>query len=491
MKSLIQKFAVTTCVVALLAMACSSLSAEEPGLYPLRTEPDGKYVYIDVSGQVVFKIDSDLGESFSQGFAAVNEAYSWHFIDKTGKRAFAQNYLEIRAFSEGLAAVKIGDLWGYIDLNGKTAIEAKFDQAYRFSEGLACVMANDPDDGLPRYGYVDKTGKYVIEPFLHSLDNQFFSPPGEFSEGLAAAWLPLNNDNDCMVGYINKEGKIAIAPKYTIGGKFVDGLAPVSIMTHPEEAPTGFIDKSGNFVIPQKFSMASHFSEGLAPAATFEPEYVEPRTWGFINSKGEWVIKPVYELTENFAGGLARAYYQLADCNEIYIKKDNSVVANSSTLSGKKATAPGTYKLRIEMVDASSSLPPINNIYYGPNKLIDGDIKSAWVENAKGNGQGEWVSFSFESPVEIHSIDIYNGYQKPATEKRDPFTRNSSVAAVRITCGSKTSEHKLKNERGAQTINLEPVVTETVKIEILEVHENKGDLDCCISEVEFTGRIAP
>lgn len=489
MKLLMQKIAATICGAALLI--CSSLLAEEPGLYPLRTEPDGKHVYIDTSGQVMFNIDSTLCEKFSQGFAAVNDSDSWYFIDKTGKKAFGRDYDEVMAFSEGLAAVKIDDLWGYIDLNGKMAIAAKFSRAYRFSEGLACVLSDDPTDGLARYGYIDKDGKYVIKPFLRSLDNQYFSTPGEFSEGLAAAWLPLNNDGDYMVGYINKEGKTAIAPKYTVAGKFVNDLAPACVMTHIEAAPTGFIDKSGNFVIPQKFSMASHFSEGLAPASTFDPEYEEPEMWGFINNKGEWAIKPSYELTENFSGGLARVYDQLVSSGEIYIKKDGSVVANSSMLTGKKAGTTGVYDLEVKSVKASSTLPPTKNISYKPENLIDGDLKTAWVENAKNSGQGEWLSFSFEEPVEIHSIDIYNGYQKPATKTRDPFTANSSVASIRITCGNKTFEHKLKNERGAQTINLEPVVTAAVKIEILEVHENKGDLDCCISEIEFTGRIAP
>ena len=472
-------------------LVTSFAAAEESGLYPLRTEPDGNHVYIDSKGTVKFAVTSTLTEEFSQGFAAVCESDSWHFIDITGKKAFGKDFDEVRAFSEGLAAVKTGELWGYIDLTGKMVIEAKFARAFKFSEGLACVMIGDPADGSARYGYIDSTGKYVIEPFLRCLDNQYFSSPGEFSDGLAAAWLPLNNDGDHMVGYINKEGKTAIAPKFTVAGKFVDGLAPASILLHDEAPPTGFIDKSGNFVIPQKFSQAFHFSEELAPASTFDPKYEEPEMWGFIDRKGEWAIKPSYEMAEHFVGGLARVYDQLSSGGEFYIKKDGSIVTNSTLIAGKKAVTTSVYKLKVKSVSASSVLPKAKNITYKPENVLDGDHGTAWVEGSKSEGVGEWLSFTFAQPVEIHAVDIWNGYQKAATAKRDPFKVNQSVAKIRITQNGKSSEHELKDERGAQTINLDGAVTSSVKIEILAVHESKADTDCCLSEVEFTGRVVP
>lgn len=489
MNSFCRKLAAALCAAALLA--CSNLSAEEPTLYPMRIEPDGKHVYIDNTGKVAFSIDKLLTEEFSQGFAAVCDSDVWHFIDKTGKKAFGRDFEEVKAFSEGLAAVKTEGLWGYINLTGKMVIEPKFSRAFRFSEGLACVMTGDPADGSARYGYIDNTGKYAIAPFLRCLDNQYFDSPGEFSEGLAAAWLPLNEDGDYMVGYINKEGKTAIAPKFTTAGKFVGGLAPVCILMHDEAPPTGFIDKNGNFVIQQAFSQAFHFSEGLAPASTFDPKYEEPEMWGFIDTKGKWVIKPVYEMAEHFVGGIARVYDQLSSGGEVYIKKDGSIVANSSMLQGKAADTTGVYKLDVKSVKASSVLPATKNINYKPENVLDGDIATAWVEGAKSSGTGEWLEFKFAKPVEIHSIDIYNGYQKPATSKRDPFKVNQSVARLRISYAGKNSEHPIKDERGAQTIKLDGAVTSSLKLEILAVHENKGDPDCCISEVEFTGRLAP
>ena len=64
----------------------------------------------------------------------------------------------VRLFSEGLAHVWIGDKEGYIDKTGKMVIESQGDWAWEFSEGLACVAI----DG--KWGYIDKTGKMMIEP---------------------------------------------------------------------------------------------------------------------------------------------------------------------------------------------------------------------------------------------------------------------------------------------------------------------------------------
>jgi hypothetical protein len=50
----------------------------------------------------------------------------------------------------------------YIDKTGKIVIQPKFDAAEDFSSGLAQVRIGDWETG--KYGYIDKTGKYVWKP---------------------------------------------------------------------------------------------------------------------------------------------------------------------------------------------------------------------------------------------------------------------------------------------------------------------------------------
>jgi hypothetical protein len=64
-----------------------------------------------------------------------------------------------------------GKKWGYIDKSGKIVIEPQFDWALHFTEGLAAVKVKG------KYGFLDQTGKMVIQPQYHEARN--------LSEGLA------------------------------------------------------------------------------------------------------------------------------------------------------------------------------------------------------------------------------------------------------------------------------------------------------------------
>ncbi len=87
---------------------------------------------------------------------------------------------EVTSFHEGLAAVKKGNQWGFIDASGKIVINFRDDlvankdadtsvlgingvQYPHFKDGL-CLIKVLNDEGIPRYGFIDTTGKTVVEP---------------------------------------------------------------------------------------------------------------------------------------------------------------------------------------------------------------------------------------------------------------------------------------------------------------------------------------
>jgi hypothetical protein len=72
-------------------------------------------------------------------------------------------------FHEGLAAVSVGDKWGYIDKTGKFVINPQYDSALQFENGIAEVglkVPRKPDSIMDdyQYGYIDRTGKYIWQP---------------------------------------------------------------------------------------------------------------------------------------------------------------------------------------------------------------------------------------------------------------------------------------------------------------------------------------
>jgi hypothetical protein len=55
--------------------------------------------------------------------------------------------------------VRMGRKFGFVDKTGKYVMNPQFDEARQFSEGLANVRVGG------RWGIVDKTGRYVWKPW--------------------------------------------------------------------------------------------------------------------------------------------------------------------------------------------------------------------------------------------------------------------------------------------------------------------------------------
>lgn len=83
-----------------------------------------------------------------------------------------QNLDHIENFNEGLAAVQKGDQWAFIDQKGKMVIDFRGDIALKKDENGLIVhpefnnnrsIISKLKEGINFYGYIDKTGKTVIE----------------------------------------------------------------------------------------------------------------------------------------------------------------------------------------------------------------------------------------------------------------------------------------------------------------------------------------
>ena len=213
------------------------------------------------------------------------------FIDESGNVKFMlpEEVYTIFAFSEGLAVAgkrvpNTNGRWGFIDETGKYVIEAKFIMVKRFSEGLAAVVFKENENAYSKVGYIDQTGHIVIPP-------QFSGEGGVsergFSEGLAA--VKVYKDRVDKWGYIDKSGKVVIEPQFAAAGPFSEGRAMVGI-AEPSWSINykwGFIDTEGRWVTKPQYESASEFSEGLASVL------MNDRV-GFIDLQGRIAIQPQF-----------------------------------------------------------------------------------------------------------------------------------------------------------------------------------------------------
>jgi len=200
------------------------------------------------------------------------------------------------AFSEGLAAAAVGDapnrLWGFINKSGGWVIEPQFaEMPGQFFEGLAIVRG---DGGL---GFIDQNGNWVVQP-------QFWNA-SPFSDGLASV------SGNIGIGFIDRAGNMVVDLQdrnFSHLGPIVNGLATAQITIQAYERNWeywGFIDTTGNWVIQPEFAQISRcgFREGVAAVAIDDGgSHV---VWGYIDIEGNWVIEPQFWSAQSFYNGFA------------------------------------------------------------------------------------------------------------------------------------------------------------------------------------------
>lgn len=204
---------------------------------------NGLYGYIDKSGDFVIEPQFEEGGSFHEGMAYVKIAGRYGYIDETGFLSIEAKYTAANDFSEGLAIVEESDEehdgssmydghCGYIDKTGEYQLE------WSCSEN-ECVFLEDFTDGLAAvsYGYLNREGDWVI----HDEDGTRFMQVYPFHEGIALVRSAQNG----LYGYIDKTGNYVIAPQFTDAEDFQNGLA----LAGKEDIGAGYIDKKGDFVV--------------------------------------------------------------------------------------------------------------------------------------------------------------------------------------------------------------------------------------------------
>ncbi|HEV2801935.1 MAG TPA: WG repeat-containing protein [Pyrinomonadaceae bacterium] len=181
-----------------------------------------------------------------------------------------------------------------------------------------------------KVGYIDRTGKIVIEPRFDFGDVEFrgsFTDKHFFSMELAAVAECSGANRRCKFGFIDRSGKFVVPPVFDNVQPFsFEGLAAVKT-----DGRWGFIDRAGQLVIALQFVEAEPFRDGFARAMLHGGRKVLVnrqgkflRTppgmqdlglpshkrvavkirgkWGFIDTSGNLVIRPRFEPVLNDYG---------------------------------------------------------------------------------------------------------------------------------------------------------------------------------------------
>lgn len=168
---------------------------EREGIKYFQVIKNGKTGFRNLDGKIVIEPKFDDAEMFSEGYSCVRIGDKYGLIDENGNYILPlQSYESLGNIHNGLAMFRLNDKVGFINIKGQEVIKPQFDWVGDFSEGL-CVVRNDNGKiGTGKYGYIDTTGKVVID-FKFQYANNFENGQAKFE---------LNN----LWGAIDKTGKI-------------------------------------------------------------------------------------------------------------------------------------------------------------------------------------------------------------------------------------------------------------------------------------------
>ncbi len=290
-----------------------------PGADPLyRFTVGGKAGYIDSRGTILieprFPGRRNGGGEFFSGLLHLGEG---RFVDRTGEVVLETGFSRTWSFSDGLAAAMRHEsgAWGYIDTSGRFVIEPRFESFPRgyihsFREGWARVEVGS------RTGYIDRSGEFVIPPE--------FAAAWDFHDGMARVvlegpcWYPAENGPcggrataprgtlrpgsleaevpPCRFTYVDRAGAVLSVEGFEEAADFSEGRAAVQV-----EGLWGYIDRSGSLIIDPQFRLAGPFSDGRARVAPAEGEFL----YGYVDERGEIRIDPRFQYADDFREGRA------------------------------------------------------------------------------------------------------------------------------------------------------------------------------------------
>lgn len=191
---------------------------------------------------------------------------------------------------------------------------------------------------------------------------------------------------------------------------FVPGDGSVTV---PSPTPDPSPAPSGEAVMAQKFDLARQINTQAAWTA-FLAEYGADSSNFYVTMAREALAALAPKEVPKPAP--APVETKVASLPPPSAGRNQSCTRSSAALAGGKLCV-------------SSILDPQFGNRYGGVNLLDGNMATAWVEGAKGDGIGEKLVISYDSPRILSRLVLANGYNK----NRDIYTKNARLQSVTIT----------------------------------------------------------
>ena len=164
-------------------------------------------------------------------------------IDQSGQLVVPTKYDYISLYSECIAIVKRDQHYGAIDLDGNVVISLRYSYLAEFHEGLALAQKREGE----KFGYINLKGEWILEPiqdidYSYPLQSSFQLQDLPKSRNFYSDRALFRSSNG-KYGYIDKTGKIIIEPTFDLAFPFEGELAKFE-----NSSRVGYIDLDGDVV---------------------------------------------------------------------------------------------------------------------------------------------------------------------------------------------------------------------------------------------------
>ncbi len=319
--------------------------------------------YIDKTGHEVIPCGIEASNrfyhslhAFSEGLAAIYLDGKWGYIDRSGQTVIPIKYEQVSPFSGGLAVVQLHGRTGCIDRTGKEIVPCQYNDVRNFADE-AVVAENISETSYRTYlhelTFFDKTGKRISErKYFYETETTYGKRSTlDFSDGPVPMYANINGEKEWS--YIDGTGKEVIClndreswpTNYSVyeAYRFSEGIAIVRLrrQTGPEwyQYKNVLIDKTGQVIVALEkyYEIIRDFHDGMAAVKSGDYK------WGFIDTTGTEVIPcGKYDSVEDFSDGMAKVQVTVEEENDYgqIIEKTNYGFID---VTGKEVIPCGKY----------------------------------------------------------------------------------------------------------------------------------------------------
>ncbi|MDR1731766.1 MAG: WG repeat-containing protein [Synergistaceae bacterium] len=297
----------------------------------------GEYKILSAYSESMMRVSTM--EKPDLAYQSDSEAYAgfWGFVDEQGVEIVSPRYIYAMDFQDGLAEVCKGEwtidekwdneyrsgafwteeeLWGMIDGMGREVVPCVFDEVRRFwipgnGEDEVCrdyFGAHFGGWAEGKWGIIDRSGKWVVEPMFHDLGNDL-SSDGCFQYYNYKKWIsndePDTRDDPIMGVYSIPDNRVIFDPQF-VDVDFLDGgLFRVEYWDtkrgtgprrHIDVTRAQIIDRKGSALFPSEYTFIWERGDYYEVVIR---EIDKPDRHGLIDKNGAIVLPCEYDVPFN------------------------------------------------------------------------------------------------------------------------------------------------------------------------------------------------